>query len=47
MLVKLSAPIEFRATSKKSKYSKAGLAKIKMILETNPEMLALFGIDPE
>jgi serine/tyrosine/threonine adenylyltransferase len=44
---KFCAPVEHIISNKRPKYSPAGLMKIKHILETQPEVLALFGLDPE
>jgi uncharacterized protein YdiU (UPF0061 family) len=46
-LVKNTAPIEHLKASKKPKYSPVALAKIKQLLETNPDILPMFGIDPD
>lgn len=46
-LVEFSAPIDHLQAMKKPKYSPAGLVKIKHLLETNPQILHLFGLDPE
>lgn len=46
-LVKLSAPVEQIAAQKKPKYTPAAIEKIKSILETNPGVLAMFGMDPD
>ncbi len=42
---KYCAPIEHK--KKRSKYSPAALLKLKDILENQPDILALFGMDPE
>ena len=46
-LVKLSAPVEQIAAQKKPKYTPAAIEKIKSILETNPGVLAMFGMGPD
>eukprot|EP00347_Sterkiella_histriomuscorum_P006137 403353926 len=47
LLVKHSAPVEHVIALNKPKYSAAALEKIKSILETNPNVLHMFGLDPE
>lgn len=44
---KFCAPVEHIISNKKLKYSPASLMKIKHILENQPEVLALFGMDPD
>jgi len=47
-LVSYSAPkAAMKNKPTKSKYGAANLAMIKRILETEPELLRMFGMDPE
>lgn len=45
-LVSLSAPLEHKTIQCRPKYGAASLLKIKDILDTNPQILTLFGMDP-
>ncbi|TNV81379.1 hypothetical protein FGO68_gene17630 [Halteria grandinella] len=46
-LVSYSAPIEHKKAMNKPHYATGALLKIKDILENNPHVLAMFGLDPD